>query len=111
MATKYEKVISLMVRTNMSQREIAQELDMAEETISRYKKRKDFRDRTFEAEREFLGEISSEGVRTMRNLLSAKSEMVRFNAAKDILDRTGHLPVTKSEVQVTEPPKFEDDIS
>jgi hypothetical protein len=46
----------------------------------------------------------------MEELLTAKSELVRFNAAKDILDRTGHKPVEVSEMSVTEVPTFIDDI-
>ena len=34
----------------------------------------------------------------MEQLLTAKSELVRFNAASDILDRTGHKPTEKQEV-------------
>ena len=37
--------------------------------------------------------------------------MVRFNAAKDILDRGGFAPVDKKEITSIEPPVFEDDIS
>ena len=47
----------------------------------------------------------------MEKLLNARSELVRFNAAKDILDRTGHKPVDKQQVEITEAPKFIDDIS
>ena len=36
--------------------------------------------------------------------------MVRFNAAKDILDRGGYAPVDKKEITSIEPPVFEDDI-
>ncbi|MFS1351456.1 hypothetical protein ACLZX5_14480 [Enterococcus faecium] len=46
----------------------------------------------------------------MLNLLNAKSEMVRFNAAKDILDRGGFAPVNKQEVTTIQPPTFIDDI-
>jgi transposase len=44
MANNYEKAIVLMVRTSLTQREIAKGLDVTEETISRWKKRKDFED-------------------------------------------------------------------
>lgn len=100
-----------MVRTNLTQREIAKELDVSEETVSRWKKRKDFIEKKLEEERLFLGDLSSKSIQTMEKLLNARSELVRFNAAKDILDRTGHKPVEKQQVEITEAPKFIDDIS
>lgn len=39
----------------------------------------------------------------MENLLTAKSELVRYNAASDILDRTGHKPTDKVEAEVITP--------
>ena len=110
MANNYEKAIVLMVRTSLTQREIAKELDVTEETISRWKKRKDFEDLKTAEEKKFLEDLSSKSIRTMEELLTAKSELVRFNAAKDILDRTGHKPVEVSEMSVTDVPTFIDDI-
>ena len=39
----------------------------------------------------------------MDKLLDAKSELVRYNAASDILDRTGHKPTDKVEAEVITP--------
>lgn len=98
MATNMEKGIKLMVWTNLSQREIAQRLDVKEETVSRWKKHKDFEEIKLKEEREYLGELAAPALRTMKALLNAKSEMVRYNAASDILDRTGYKPVDKQEL-------------
>lgn len=111
MASNMEKAITLMVRTNMTQREIAKEIDVSEETISRWKKKKEFNKQKLEEERIFLGDLSSKSIQTMEKLLNARSELVRFNAAKDILDRTGHKPIDKQQIQNIEVPTFIDDIS
>lgn len=89
-----------MVRTSLTQREIASELDVSEETISRWKKRDDFEELKIVEEREFLKSLTSKSIKTMEKLLDAKSELVRFNAAKDILDRTGHKPTEKRDVDL-----------
>ena len=57
-----------------------------------------------------MGKSSGKALNTMLKLLAARSEMVRFNAAKDILDRGGYAPVDKKEITSIEPPVFEDDI-
>lgn len=89
-----------MVRTEMTQREIAEQLEVSEETVSRWKKRDDYEDLRVTEERKFLGDLSSKSIQTMGKLLKARSELVRFNAAKDILDRTGHKPVDKQDVNI-----------
>ena len=43
--------------------------------------------------------IASEALRTQKKLLNAKSEMVRYMAAKDILDRAGFKATDKLEVE------------
>ncbi|MDT2383387.1 hypothetical protein P7D56_23110, partial [Enterococcus avium] len=58
-----------------------------------------------------MGKSSGKALNTMLKLLAARSEMVRFNAAKDILDRGGFAPVDKKEITSIEPPVFKDDIS
>ena len=47
-----------------------------------------------------MSKSSGKALKTMLNLLNAKSEMVRFNAAKDILDRGGFMPTNKQEIDI-----------
>ncbi len=103
------KAVRLMVRTKMSQKEIAKELDIAEATISKWKNRDDFDDVRQKEERLYLGEMAAPALRTMRELLNAKSELVRYNAASDILDRTGYKPVDKKEIEHSGSVVFDDD--
>ncbi|WP_251135037.1 helix-turn-helix domain-containing protein [Exiguobacterium sp. s102] len=104
------KAIQLMVRTNMSQKEIAKKIGVNETTISRWKQLKDFDEIRFQEERLYLGELASPALRTMRDLLNAKSELVRYNAASDILDRTGFKPIDRQEITGALGVQFIDDI-
>ena len=102
------RAVRLMVRTNMSQREIAKEIGITEATISKWKHRDDFDEVRLKEERLYLGDLAAPALRTMKELLNAKSELVRFNAAHDILDRTGFKPVDRQEIEVTTPVFVED---
>ncbi|MCC8039155.1 MAG: hypothetical protein LIP02_13635 [Bacteroidales bacterium] len=90
--SEQQKCIELMVSGNMTQREIAKEIDVAPETISRWKRTDEFIDTYNSAVRQNIQDAASDALRTMVSLLKARSELVRFNAAKDILDRAGFKP-------------------
>lgn len=95
------KAVRLMVRTNMSQKEIAKQIGITEATISKWKRRADFDEVRLHEERLYLGDLAAPALRTMKQLLNAKSELVRYNAASDILDRTGYKPTEKQEVEIS----------
>ncbi|WP_101773984.1 phBC6A51 family helix-turn-helix protein [Peptostreptococcus faecalis] len=100
MSTKMEKCVFLMVRTSLTQREIAEELDVAEETVSRWKNKDKFKEMKSEEEESYLGELVAPSIRTMHSLLNAESEHVRYSVASNILDRTGYKPTEKRDVNV-----------
>lgn len=103
MSSNMEKAIRLMVRTNLTQREIANKLDISEETVSRYKKKKNFDEIRQKEEREYLGSLAGPALRVMKELLESRSDYVRYNAASNILDRTGYKPTDKVDMNVTVP--------
>lgn len=96
--SNYEKAVRLMVVTELSQREIAKELNLTEQTISNYKKKESYPQLRQQYEEAFLADLTAPAMRTMRELLSAKSEFVRYSAASDILDRTGYKPTERQEI-------------
>ena len=110
MASKMDKAINMMVYTNLTQREIADKLDVREETVSRWKNREDFKSKKKEEEGKFLFELTSPAMRTMKELLNSHSDYVRFQAAQDILDRTGYKPTDKVDLNSSEGVKIIDDI-
>lgn len=94
-----EKAIVLMVTTDLSQREIAKKLGINETTVSKWKNRADFKERLKEEQNSFLGDLTRPAMRTMKELLESGSDYVRFQAAQDILDRTGYKPTDKLEIE------------
>lgn len=79
-------------------------------TISRWKANDKFREGFKGYQAEHLQKQVPKALQTMINLLDAKSELVRFQASKDILDRTGYNPVDKQEVTMQSAVTFNDDI-
>ncbi|UTH14758.1 phBC6A51 family helix-turn-helix protein [Macrococcus equipercicus] len=103
MNSKQLKAVTLMFEGVLTQKEIASELKVTEQTITNWKKKQEFKDALLEVERDYLKGLTPKALKTMEKLLDAKSELVRYNAASDILDRTGHKPTDKQEVQITTP--------
>ncbi|MGC9588672.1 phBC6A51 family helix-turn-helix protein [Staphylococcus epidermidis] len=99
LTSKQNKAIVLMVEKNLNQNEIARELNVARQTISNWKRNAEFQEELLNAERNLLKGLTGKAIKTMENLLTAKSELVRYNAASDILDRTGHKPTDKVEAK------------
>ncbi len=97
----------LIAEGYLTQREIAEKLDVREETISRWKKQEEFQqaieDFTSEMkkdiERKLMG-MSSKALRELDRLLSARSEMVRLQAIKDVLDRLDIKPADKQDIDL-----------
>ena len=85
---RQQKAVMLLFSNKMTQAEVAQEIDCDPSSITRWKEREDFREAQDEYNRFMLRDLTNEAVITMRELLHAHSEMVRFSTAKDILDRT-----------------------
>lgn len=110
MDAKQQKALTLMIEGNLNQKQIAKQVKVSERTIINWKKRDDFKQALLEMEREYLKGLAPKAIKTMEDLLSAKSELVRYNAASDILDRTGHKPVDKQEVEHSGGVSFHDDI-
>lgn len=90
MASKKQKAASMLVCTNLTQRQIAKELDMREETISRWKKDDEFKSLVKKYEKEFFMDLVGPAMRGLKELVNANSEFVKLEAVKTILDRAGY---------------------
>lgn len=86
-----------MINSKLTQRQIAKEIDVSEETISRWKKKDEFKDEFNKQMRDSINLSSALAYKTIEKLMGAKSEMVRFYAAKDILDRAGFVHEKKKD--------------
>lgn len=100
-----------MLTTDLSQKEIADQIKVSENTITNWKKTDKYKESRERINKEIFGDLAIEATKTMRSLLKAKSEMVRFTAAKDLLDRAGFTPTTKQEISASIQPVFIDDIT
>ena len=91
------KCIELMITSDKSNSKIAQEIGVHRNTISNWLKNEEFLNEKSKFIKTQLQSSAGKALRTMVKLLNAKNEQVRYNAAKDILDRTGHKPSDKIE--------------
>lgn len=107
---KQQEYIRLKNETDLSEGEIASEIDVNRSTISRWKNNDKFREGFRGYQVEHLSNQVPKALQTMINLLDAKSELVRFQASKDILDRTGYNPVETQQIETTATVQFNDDI-
>ncbi|ARM68050.1 MULTISPECIES: phBC6A51 family helix-turn-helix protein [Bacillota] len=107
---KQQEYIRLKNETDLAEGEIAVEIDVNRSTISRWKHNDKFREGFKGYQAEHLSKQVPKALQTMINLLDAKSELVRYQASKDILDRTGYTPVERQQIETTATVKFNDDI-
>ncbi|MEY8001192.1 phBC6A51 family helix-turn-helix protein [Clostridium sp. Mt-5] len=97
LSKKQLKCIKLMVESEFNQKQISEEIKVSEQTICKWKQNEEFKVEYDKHVKESVDYTSKDAARTMKKLLKARSEIVRFYAAKDILDRTGLKPVDKVE--------------
>lgn len=107
---KQQEYIRLKNEKDLAEGEIAVEIDVNRSTISRWKHNDKFREGFKGYQAEHLSKQVPKALQTMINLLDAKSELVRYQASKDILDRTGYTPVERQQIETTATEQFNDDI-
>ena len=89
-----------MVEGKMTQKQMAENLNVSENTISNWKKNSEFMAEYNTTLKSNINEVAAKAFETQRNLLKARSEMVRYMVAKDILDRAGFKPSDKLDLTV-----------
>lgn len=87
-----------MASGEMTQKEMSKELNVSEATICNWKKNAEFMDEYNSALKDSIREVAAKAFKTQVKLLSAQSEMVRYMAAKDILDRAGFKATEKLDI-------------
>lgn len=90
--------------------EVARRIGVSRQVVSNWRnKDRQFQERLKTAQFRLLQSHVKDAINTMVELLDARSEHVRFEAASDILTRCGFDPVDKQEVSVNLP-TFVDDL-
>lgn len=98
---KQIKCLELMISGTMTDKEIAQAINVAQKTICEWKKNcKEFQDEYNGLMRNSLQYAAPKAFRKQMSLLNSKNDMVAHLAAKDIMDRAGFVPVDKIEQQI-----------
>lgn len=108
---KQREYIRIKNETNLTDKEIAVEINTPQPSISRWKTNDKFKAGLMAYQAHHLESSVPQALQTMISLLDARSELVKFQAAKDILDRTGYNPVEKQEISMQSAVTFDDDIN
>lgn len=89
---KQKKCIMLMITSGKTQKQIAKEIQISENTISEWKKDKDFKNEMQVQMKENFGSLAVEAQKKLKKLLNSKNENIQIQAVKDVLDRAGYKP-------------------
>lgn len=89
---KQKKCIQMMLDSEMTHKQIAEVLKVTPTTISNWKRNQEFMDEYTSLLKQSMKDSAALAYKTEVKLLSARSEMVRLLAAKDVLDRAGFKP-------------------
>ncbi len=99
LSSKQKKCVELMASGEFTQKEIAKKINITEKTICTWKKKDEFMSELDQLIVTTIRSVAAKAFKTQTKLLDAKSEMVRYMAAKDILDRAGFKPDEKLKLE------------
>jgi transposase len=88
-----------MVIENKTQKQIAKELKITEQTICNWKKDKEFKNEIEKNIKENFGSLALDAQKELKKLLKSNNEYIKMQAVKDILDRAGYKPVERREIK------------
>ena len=99
MNVKQVKCLELMALGEINQKEIAKLINISEKTICEWKKDPVFLNTLEEITRSNVRTLAPKALKTHDKLLTAKSEMIQYLAAKDVLDRAGYKADSKLKLE------------
>lgn len=108
---KQQKCVILMITSNKTQKQIAKEIQISENTICEWKKDKEFKDEIQKQMKDNFGSLAIEAQQELKKLLKSKNENVKMQAIKDVLDRAGYKPIEKTELTATSKVELVDDVN
>jgi len=108
LSEKQMQCINLMVIENKTQKQIAKELKITEQTICNWKKDKEFKNEIEQNIKENFGSLAVEAQKELKKLLKSNNEYIKMQAVKDILDRAGYKPTERIKNEVEPSKKFAD---
>lgn len=99
LSEKQIQCINLMAIENKTQKQIAKELKITEQTICNWKKDKEFKNEIENNIKENFGSLALNAQKELKKLLKSNNEYIKMQAVKDILDRAGYKPVERREIK------------
>jgi predicted DNA-binding protein YlxM (UPF0122 family) len=101
---KQTKCLQLMIQGDMTDKAIAESINVSQKTICDWKKNcTEFQETYNSLMRSSLQYAAPKAFRKQMALLGSKNDMVAHLAAKDIMDRAGFNSVDKIELEVVQP--------
>lgn len=100
-----------MIITSKTQKQIAKEIQVSENTICEWKKDKEFKEEMQKQMKENFSSLAIEAQKKLKKLLNSKNENIQIQAIKDILDRAGYKPIDKIEATSMSKVELVDDIN
>lgn len=108
---KQQKCVMLMITGNKTQKQIAKEIQISENTICEWKKNKEFKEEIQSQIKDNFGSLAIEAQKELKKLLKSKNENIKMQAIKDVLDRAGYKPIEKTELTATSKVELVDDVN
>jgi len=108
---KQQKCVFLMITTNKTQKQIAKEIQISENSICDWKKDREFKEEIQRQMKDNFGSLAIEAQQELKKLLKSKNDNIRMQAIKDVLDRAGYKPIDKAEISGTGIVQLVDDVN
>ena len=97
---KMLKCIELMVYTDMQKQEIAKELGVANNAISRWMNREDFQEALKDEMHKGFSSLAVKARRKLDKLIDSNNDGVALGACKEVLNKAGYMETQKVEQKV-----------
>ena len=97
LSAKQLKCIQLMVYTNKTQVQIAEEIGVNKSTITVWMNNEMFKEALEKETRKSLGNLSQKAVRKLGELIDSNNPIVALSACKGILNKSGYKETEKIE--------------
>ena len=99
LSEKQIQCINSMVTKNKTQKQIAKELKITEQTICNWKKEKEFKNEIEKNIKGNFGLLAIDAQNELKKLLKSNNEYIKIQPVIDILDRAGYKPVERKEIK------------
>lgn len=96
--TAQARFLALYMSTNLTQREMAKQVGVAEQTVSKWLKQDDFLDALQKEQRRYFSTAATAAAKKLVELIDCNNTGVALGACRDILDRAGLKPTDKVDI-------------